>query len=409
MDSNNQPSLRKPHNAINKIIIGNLIAAAIIISTVWASNLIIRNNYMPLNDLYLDWLLNGKNYFVEAYRSEKNPAILMRTNKELISMDNTPESFSREKKPGAVRIFCVGGSTTGGWPFHKYLSYPRLMSLYLKDLLPDKRVEVINAGFMRSDSFSDISLVKEIQNYQPDLIILYEGRNEEPGISLHSLKQLWLMKTYLFILRNFHVFSNLKKSFNNEFNGAQGIRDLVQKMDKSNENKLRNFIFKNIMLINETAKANKCRIVLLTQVMHSSERNNGSVMNSINGWLKELSTKNGILLIDINEAFKNSVIPEEELVIPFSVHPDYRGYALMAKTVCLVLADENIIASKNKWEWKNLKDDTYYFDKLRFTPAFINETYYKRVLGLSKITDLNGFEKKYRQMAKDFVKNNSTK
>lgn len=88
------------------------------------------------------------------------------------------QEFPRDKPPGAVRIACVGGSTTYGHPYDDPLSY----SAWLRELLPAAQpgtaFEVINAGGISYASYREALLVEELCRYAPDALVIYSGPNE---------------------------------------------------------------------------------------------------------------------------------------------------------------------------------------------------------------------------------------
>ena len=55
-------------------------------------------------------------------------------------------SFTARKKPGTLRIFCFGGSTTYGHPFDGRTAFPRWLGELLAASSPGKEFDVINAG-----------------------------------------------------------------------------------------------------------------------------------------------------------------------------------------------------------------------------------------------------------------------
>lgn len=89
-----------------------------------------------------------------------------------------PQSFPREKAPGAYRIFTLGGSTTYGHPYTDPVSFAG----WLRELLPaaddSRQWEVINAGGISYASYRVAHLMEELVRYQPDLFIVYTGQNE---------------------------------------------------------------------------------------------------------------------------------------------------------------------------------------------------------------------------------------
>lgn len=90
--------------------------------------------------------------------------------------------FSKRKPPGVYRIFFVGASTTRGFPFkNRKLSYCGILNEILQDVLPNHKVEVINAGYDAMSSYGVLDVVRNIVDYEPDLIFIYTGHNEFIG------------------------------------------------------------------------------------------------------------------------------------------------------------------------------------------------------------------------------------
>lgn len=87
-------------------------------------------------------------------------------------------AFAVEKRPGTVRVFCFGGSTTYGHPFDGRTAFPRWLGEILAASTPGKNFEVLNAGGISYASYRIKPLVKEALNYQPDLVVILTGENE---------------------------------------------------------------------------------------------------------------------------------------------------------------------------------------------------------------------------------------
>ncbi|MCB0274938.1 MAG: tetratricopeptide repeat protein [Calditrichaeota bacterium] len=92
-----------------------------------------------------------------------------------------PETFALRKSPETFRIFCMGGSTTAGFPFDGQVPFPQQMKQFLKDRYPERRFEVINLGISSLNSFAVLDFVPEVVEKEPDLIVLYAGHNEFYG------------------------------------------------------------------------------------------------------------------------------------------------------------------------------------------------------------------------------------
>lgn len=253
-----------------------------------------------------------------------------------------------------------------------------MLSLYLQDLLPGQKTEVINAGFCASDSFSDIPLVKEILNYQPDLLLVYEGRNEDYQLSFHVGYRAWLVRAHTWLLRHVYLYSFIKNRLspdNKGFKHAKGIREFLGRKFKYEDKLLHDLFLRNISEILNLAQQKGCAVALLTQVLSPDEIKGGTTVAKINDWLREFALRHRVIIIDIDRAFRDSLIPIDELVIPVSVHPDLKGYVLIAKTICEKLAENDIIAPKNQWRWGSLKENTQYFQKINLTSDFLSDVY----------------------------------
>ena len=92
-----------------------------------------------------------------------------------------PEKFLKDKNPQTFRIFCLGESTTAGFPFDCQVPFPAQLRYLLTQAYPQYQVEVINAGISAINSFTVIDLLSEILAYEPDLVLVYMGHNEFYG------------------------------------------------------------------------------------------------------------------------------------------------------------------------------------------------------------------------------------
>jgi len=95
---------------------------------------------------------------------------------------NLEESLQRrflaEKPRGALRVFVVGGSSAAGVPYGDAYAFPRWLSVLLQHALPGQTVEVVNAAFSGFATRRLLMVVREIADYEPDLLIVYAGHNE---------------------------------------------------------------------------------------------------------------------------------------------------------------------------------------------------------------------------------------
>jgi lysophospholipase L1-like esterase len=106
-------------------------------------------------------------------------------NQHFITMNINNEGFRgpeilKDKPEDTYRIFVVGGSTTFSI---RVLSdqdtIPGHLQRNLDELKLDKKIEVINGGIDAQTSNDELQLItKKIVDYDPDLIIVYDGFND---------------------------------------------------------------------------------------------------------------------------------------------------------------------------------------------------------------------------------------
>lgn len=127
----------------------------------------------PFNDPYI--LLYSPSSIFK--RIEVDGEIRLRVQqKELYSTRNIEIP---EKKPaGRLRIFCVGGSASAGWPHPPEHAYSRYLEEALKVSFPDKSFELYNLSGHAFGSNRVRLVFEELLDLDPDLIILYSGNNE---------------------------------------------------------------------------------------------------------------------------------------------------------------------------------------------------------------------------------------
>ena len=112
---------------------------------------------------------------------EVNPLVTKR-----FFSQNNPTSpgndlFLIHKPENAYRIFVLGSSTTRGFPYDMNVSFSRILYYRLKELFPNRPVEVVNVAMAAINSYALADYIDEILRQQPDAILIYAGHNEYYG------------------------------------------------------------------------------------------------------------------------------------------------------------------------------------------------------------------------------------
>ncbi len=112
----------------------------------------------------------------------ENPDVKYRYfGKSAFHPSTSPTYFAMPKPAGVYRIFCLGGSTTVGYPYYYNGAFSTYLRDRLKAIFPQKEVEIINLGMTATSSYTALDIGTELARYQPDLIIDYDGHNEFYG------------------------------------------------------------------------------------------------------------------------------------------------------------------------------------------------------------------------------------
>ncbi|HTX98388.1 MAG TPA: hypothetical protein VMG09_00070, partial [Bacteroidota bacterium] len=154
----------------------------------------------PDLSLFVPLEVNGKAYEV------MNPAVSMRYFSRVDFRPATSlDVLETPKSPDAFRIFCLGESTTVGFPYWYNAAFPSFLRDYLTRLCPGRKIEVVNLGMTATNSFTVLDEAREVLHYQPDAIVVYDGHNEFYGaLGVASRESVgrarWMVEVYLKLL-----------------------------------------------------------------------------------------------------------------------------------------------------------------------------------------------------------------
>lgn len=114
---------------------------------------------------------------VRAFQLDRERGLYLTPQRAVLHSFNYQE-FKLDKPENGFRIFVLGGSSAYGFPWGARVAFPYLLEEGLKASFPDRFIEVINASAMSYGSHRLRILIREILDYEPDLIIIYSGHNE---------------------------------------------------------------------------------------------------------------------------------------------------------------------------------------------------------------------------------------
>ncbi|NOY57484.1 MAG: hypothetical protein GXO75_00930 [Calditrichaeota bacterium] len=151
-------------------------------------------NYGGDLSLVLTRKIDGHKY----YQINKHVARRYFPGDELTVPDARDAVFEYKKSAKIFRIFCLGGSTTAGFPYQYNATFSSLLYDRLHLLFPDRNFEVINVGISAINTFSVSDFTHELVHYQPDLFLIYMGHNEFYGaLGVASTRGLGENRTFI--------------------------------------------------------------------------------------------------------------------------------------------------------------------------------------------------------------------
>ncbi|HVA65866.1 MAG TPA: GDSL-type esterase/lipase family protein [Elusimicrobiota bacterium] len=333
----------------------------------------------PAPDPRIAWLISERPLYRQEFIDNQEWAV---PNPHVIFIDGeNQKKFLAAKAPGAYRIFCIGQSTTEGYPFYPRAGYPEWLGHLLKDVLPNRRVQVINAGVSGSDSTRDLAIVKEVLKYHPDLFVLYEGNNEQLYGHLRLLQNKMGNRfgRLLFWLRGYFPIMRLAAAHLSEPSPKPAA--------------LMPLYERNIREMIRLAERRSIRVVLLGQINIQilASRNSPPPYNR---FLSTQQNKNAAF-IDTRRFFKNAgdcrqFVPE--CLIDY-VHPSLRGQWLIARAIAHGLYKRGWIAPPRQWRWMRVRSKGVYSEALGVTKDFLAEAFVREAEGLGddsgKLGDLS--------------------
>jgi lysophospholipase L1-like esterase len=97
----------------------------------------------------------------------------------LNSRGDRTDEYARVKRPGVVRIACIGDSWTFGMNVDQDQTYPSRLQTWLRERRPGQRYEVLNFGVLGYTSFQGLrQLRNRVLELHPDILAIGFGMND---------------------------------------------------------------------------------------------------------------------------------------------------------------------------------------------------------------------------------------
>ncbi len=145
--------------------------------------------------------------------------------------------FLIHKPSNGFRVFVLGASTAQGFPYDMNISFSRILYYRLKELYPERPIEVINVSMAAVNSYALADFIDEILKQKPDVILIYAGHNEYYGAlgvaSTEGSNISWVKKIHLKLI-HLRIYQFVQNQIIGIFNKTQpATATLMQRIVKN--------------------------------------------------------------------------------------------------------------------------------------------------------------------------------
>ncbi len=172
-----------------------------------------------------------------------------------------------EKKPGDLRIFSFGGSSTFGFGVESSEAFPARLAEYLRAAHPDRRVVSANFALCGRDSYDMADLAEYSLRFDPDVWILYAGHNDlinyrsRPALHGFLKRHDWLWGAFFFLEDHSRLASGVSRRLDDAADSDLGSGDWAR-FDAYQERIIRQLI-SNYERILSNARAHGVRVIVV--------------------------------------------------------------------------------------------------------------------------------------------------
>jgi lysophospholipase L1-like esterase len=277
-----------------------------------------------------------------------------------------------EKPAGVFRIVCVGGSSTyGHTESSDATTWPARLQAHLSSLRPDRKFEVINGGASGYSTFESlINLELRLVDFQPDLVIYYEGINDmrcslypDPVNDNIHWRAVWPVfrpspfeakfeSSYLYLIWRRYFTSYLDQratlgfSAIVNFDGKTYVNGKVDPYYLSNppEQGFKNFQ-RNLVSIIAVSRAHGAAVLFATQAMRFSDiaaaesfQSQSAAIERMKQMIRDVAAERQVPLVDAAPVVESAAAAQvaaggEDTMFKHEVHLLDAGSDLLAKTI----------------------------------------------------------------------------
>jgi len=139
------------------------------------------------------------------------------------------QSFSAKKSPNGIRIFCLGGSSSYGYPWGAETAFTGILGDLLAAEHSDRVVEAINVSGVSYGMYRLNIVANELLTYEPDVLIIYSGHNEfiEPAFFESEKHRGRAGRGLKYVMANSRVYSGMHQALTRRDRKQASTRDPI--------------------------------------------------------------------------------------------------------------------------------------------------------------------------------------
>ena len=142
--------------------------------------------------------------------------------------------FLKKKTNNTYRIFILGASSSIGFPYKNATTFDVNIKYQLSHMFHDKNIEVVNLSLTAVCSYTLLDIAKNLNKYEPDLVLIYAGHNEYYGtLGVGSSSKMGSNKAVISMLmkaRESRIFQWFQNIFFSSIKGKKGNKQLMERM-----------------------------------------------------------------------------------------------------------------------------------------------------------------------------------
>ncbi len=251
-------------------------------------------------------------------------------------------SYEKKKQKDIIRIICLGGSSTWGWPLVDTTKiYPAILEGSLNAHSANKKFEIINAGVGGYSSFQDLMYLKHaLLEYEPDIVTLCIGANDSNDntdifVAMTDREYWEYLKTKN--SKPVKPVENLLREIRSYFMHSRvynGLDCIIFQIKNRPKRRVPVADFEdNLSEVLKLAKSHNFKVLLITEAHRSPD----AIREYIDVLQRVSKNNNNVFFVDTRPFLEDDSYFIDEM------HPTYEGHEVIGKVIFDKILEINLV------------------------------------------------------------------